>query len=302
MRDSWVGLLFGIGLILSVRPESASFIYNPWRFGYSIPITIVVLALIQRFGNRWLELLVVLVLSGVSALNDARSSFALLLVTAILVAWQIRPFRRGRPGSTIAVLVGIPVVAVIVYNLGQALILGGFLGESTRARSEAQVEASGSLILGGRPEISATLALMRDHWWGYGSGVIPSLADVMSAKTGLAAINYMPNNGYVESYMFGSGFELHSLFGDFWAHFGVVGLLLCGTIAVLVGRTVGQRMAIGSANAIVLYAAVKTLWNIPFSPLLSSIPLLVLAIGLGLMKRPADPQVDLSFAEPRTRW
>src|SRR3712207_9122030 len=53
-------------------------------------------------------------------------------------------------------------------------------------------------------------------------------SDVCSSdlKAGMAQIGYQPNNGYVETYMFGGQFKLHSVIGDAWAYFGVAGILL----------------------------------------------------------------------------
>ena len=42
----------------------------------------------------------------------------------------------------------------------------------------------------------------------------------------MSALNYDPNNGYVEQYLFGQGYEVHSVLGDLWIHFGVAGALL----------------------------------------------------------------------------
>ena len=160
------------------------------------------------------------------------------------------------------------------------------LGEETRLRSLEQIDSSGSLLLGGRPELAATIALLQGRPWGYGAGTIPSLADVTTAKTGMAAIGYEPDNGYVENYMFGGRFELHSLFGDFWAFFGIPGIVLIVVLAVLLVRGLSVRVAHNAASAVLIYAVVRTLWNVPFGPVYSSIPLLILATGLALL--PAD--------------
>ena len=71
---------------------------------------------------------------------------------------------------------------------------------------------------------------------GFGVGENPTPGDAYVAKAGMAAIGYDPNNGYVEHDMFGSGFELHSVFGDLWAHCGLVGLVLAAYLFVFVVR------------------------------------------------------------------
>jgi hypothetical protein len=167
-----------------------------------------------------------------------------------------------------------------MYQLGTALLLNGWLGQLTQARSAAQVEASGSLILGGRPELEATAALFRSNPWGFGAGTAPSFTDVTVAKEGMASINYDPNNGYVERYMFGSQFELHSVLGDLWAWFGLGGLLLGGIILVVCTRGISRQLAARTASGLTLFLVWWSLWNLAFSPVESSVPTLALAIAL----------------------
>ena len=283
LTDGQVALAFGAGMLLGVSPNSALFAENPWKFGFAVPITIILLALAQLTGRRVVEAVVVLALTVASALTDARSSFAILMATALLVFWQMRPGRGSRRASALRVVAGLAALGVIIYTFVQALILDGVLGEETRLRSLEQIDSSGSLLLGGRPELAATIALLQGRPWGYGAGTIPSLADVTTAKTGMAAIGYEPDNGYVENYMFGGRFELHSLFGDFWAFFGIPGIVLIVVLAVLLVRGLSVRVAHNAASAVLIYAVVRTLWNVPFGPVYSSIPLLILATGLALL-------------------
>ena len=49
-------------------------------------------------------------------------------------------------------------------------------------------------------------------------------------------VNYDPNNGYVENWMFGHGYALHSTFGDLWAQYGLLGLVF---VAFILGLVVG---------------------------------------------------------------
>ena len=69
----------------------------------------------------------------------------------------------------------------------------------------------------------ATLGLMHRHPLGFGSGTIPNYNDIQTAKEGMALINYNPNNGYVEHWMFSHGYAMHSMFGDLWTSYGLVG-------------------------------------------------------------------------------
>ena len=293
LPDAQVAFWFGVGLLLGVTPSSELYLANPWRFGYSVALTIIVLALARQTGRRWLELAAVLGFTVIAAFTDARSAFAILLLTALLVLWQMRPGHRTRTTSAARVILVIVALAAVVYAVGQALILDGALGQETQLRSDAQLQTSGSLILGGRPELAATAALMLHQPFGFGAGTIPNGDDILAAKAGLSRIGYDPNNNYVDVYLFGGHIELHSVVGDLWAWFGLAGLVLAGLIVAVVLTAIASRVAGGTASAVVVYLAVKLLWAMLFGPLYSSATLIILALGLVLVRRPdpypADP-------------
>ncbi|MEU4361787.1 hypothetical protein [Promicromonospora sp. NPDC023987] len=275
-----VGATFGVGLLLGINPGSESFADNPWRFGFSLPLTVIVLALTARWRKRWVDIVAVLALAGVSAINGGRSTSAILLMVAVLVLWQF----WGRPASSklaaLRTLILFGMLAFGTYLSVQAAILEGALGESAQLRTELQLSTSGTLITGGRPEIGATAALMTESPGGFGGGIIPSMSDLLVAKSGMAALGYEPNNGYVENYMFGSGFELHSVIGDLWAWCGVPGLALAAVLlAFFVVRTAVLTTG-RAASALVLFLGVKSVWNLLFAPLESALTVFVLAVAL----------------------
>ena len=229
---------------------------------------------------RWPELLALLVLALYSALHDSRSLFAMLALTAVLVLWQKLPPGHSRRKALATTVLAGTASLIVIYELGSNLLVGGFLGAAAQQRSIAQIDSAGFLLLGGRPELAATAALFRWHPFGFGVGIVPSLEDIAVAKTGMLAINYEPNNGYVERYMFGSQFELHSVAGDLWVYFGLAGVLLAGLMAWLLLRWCLTSIVARSGSAVVLFLAIMTLWDIVFSPLYSSVTVMGLALGL----------------------
>ena len=292
MRDATVAVWFGVGMLAGVNPASTLFATNPWKFGLTVPVTVLVLALAWRAGSRRAAAVALVVLIVLAGLNDARSELAMLLLVLLVVLWEMRPRTPGRRGSVALTLGGLGGLALVVFQAGQALILEGYLGEATRQRTEAQLDESGSVITGGRPEVGAFVALLRAHPWGFGSGTFPTSTELGTAKTGMAALGYDPDNGYVENYLFGEGFELHSVVGDLWTRFGLIGIALAVVILVVVLTGAARSIAHRAGAAVLVYAAVKTLWNLPFSPLYGSIPLLMLAVGLCLIPRAADAPGD----------
>lgn len=287
-----VGTLFGIGLLLRIDPGGESFSENPWRFGFSLPVTVIVLALATRWRKRWVDVVAVLALAGVSAANGGRSTSAILLMVALLVVWQ----SWGRPASSklaaVRTLILFGLLAFGTYLSVQAAILEGALGESAQLRTELQLSTSGTLITGGRPEIGATLALMAESPGGFGGGSVPSMTDVLVAKSGMAALGYDPNNGYVENYMFGTGFEVHSVIGDLWAWSGIPGLLLAMVLLLFFVVRTAVLTTGRAASALLLFLGVKSIWNLLFAPLESALTVLVLAVALmaplAIQKRRTD--------------
>lgn len=279
-----VVVLFSLATILTVSRSNAGVISNPWKFGYSIPITLLVLALAWSTRKLWVELAALALLAIVGMLNDSRSYFAMLLVAAVVIVWQRVAHsvsRRNLAFSTVGLLGG----AFLIYFLSSRLAVAGVLGEEAAARTQLQMTRSGGLLLGGRPELAATLELMRERPLGFGLGRMPSSVDVAVAKTGMFRAGYDPNNGYVERYMFGGGFEVHSLFGDFWIHLGIPGLLLIAFVGLICLTSLAFNIRDSKASALEVFLLVLLLWNIAFSPLYSSIPATTLAIAVLLWNR-----------------
>ncbi len=278
-----VMLAFGLGALssLALTGINAS---NPWKFSLSVPVILILLALPGIWGHRWREVVVLLGLTVVSAMNDSRSAAGLLLIASALVLSQ-RSMTRGRRRRGV-VLLQLVVVSVGGYFAVQAAILEGLLGDYARQRSVQQIEQSGSVLLGGRPEIGASTALIAEHPLGLGAGTLVSYDNLQLAKEGMARLGYDPNNRYVENYLFGNGYEVHSVLGDLWIWAGLPGLALCVVVLVVLVQGLSDRMASGANRAVVSYLVLRALWDLPFSPFPSAMWTLAPALALSLVPRP----------------
>jgi len=289
LSDAEVGLFYGVGMLLNVGITGVD-PANPWKTAFAIPLGVIALSLAARYSGprvkyALLSCAVLVTLGAVSGLSNARSYAATFLIAGILMVWQGRSTTLTRRSSgllTAGMLFGL---AASTYWLGSKLLVSGYLGADAQARTVAQIEQSGSLILGGRPELEATLALMRSRPLGYGVGVEPNSQDILIAKSGLSSINYNPNNGYVEKFMFGGHIELHSVFGDLWASWGIPGLVVLALFATILLRSLSVSVALRQANPITVFLGVWSLWNLFFSPIYGSAPTLTLAIGLSMMMK-----------------
>ncbi len=299
--DVNVAILFGIGMTLGIS-TGGRFAENPWRFGFSLPLSVLLLAVAWKIGNRWLQAATALALALVSAAAGGRSTFAMLLVAALITAWQASS-SRTKGGSRARVVLLIVTLVFAIYQVGQGLILDGYLGEDAQARTEIQVQTSGNLLLGARPELGATMALFASHPAGFGVGTIPTVSDILVAKTGMASLGYDPNNGYVENYLFGNGFVLHSMIGELWAWLGLVGIAFVLLMLWITVASISTLIARRAAPALLSFLAIRMLWNIFFSPVYSSVVLVILTMGLlipALVTKPPGETVPDPTARRRT--
>jgi hypothetical protein len=241
---------------------------------------------------------VLLVLALISARLDSRSYFGEFIIAALLVIWQMLPLGR-RHGSAPRVLLGFGIVVAAIYNIGTSLVLGGALGEETQARSVEQVQRAGSILVGGRPEMGATAALFLSRPVGFGAGTLANNADLITAQNGMRQVNYDPENGYVENFLFGKQIELHSMVGDLWTYSGFAGIAFAIVCMVLLLVVIGRGMASRAMTAVLLFTVVQSFWNMFFNPLLASAPVLVFALGLGLtLRRGKIPPSGLAESRP----
>jgi hypothetical protein len=299
-----IGLLYGIGLLVGVLPDVPGS-DNPWKYQFAIPVTVIALALLeQRRRPLWASVLVLAVLGVLAVLNDYRSYLGFSAATVALMLWQARPDRGRRLGAPLQVLL-LGALAYVTYRLVTALLLAGTFGYELQQRSINQVRQAGSLLLGGRPEWQATLQLMKNFPTGFGVGAEPNSGDVTLAKQGLARVGVPTRNGYIDHYMFGGQFKLHSVAADLWSNFGLVGLLLGGVVTLTLLLSLTSAMADRRVVALVAFLALTALWDMPFGPIYSSLPALTPALGLLLLPRDraarvAPPNTPLRLGHDRT--
>lgn len=278
-------LWYGFGLLAGVVLHGLN-MDNVWKFDLSVPATVIVLALCMLSRKPWLEAGALLLLAVVSALNDSRSAGSMLLVAAALVVWQAVSARLTKSSSTVRTLAVFGFTAVIGYAALQAFILEGWFGKAAAVRSEEQIAQSGSLLLGGRPELGASTELIAANPLGLGSGTLANGTDLVIAKTGMARLNYDPNNGYVEKYMFGNGFEVHSMLGDLWIRFGIFGAATLLVMLVVIGLGTAGQVAKRQASGLMIFLAIQVFWDSLFAPYFStSISTLALGVALAMVPR-----------------
>lgn len=296
---------FGVGslanvLVMGIDGE------NPWKFSFAVPVALVILGVASVTNRRGIEIVVFIGLGTMSLVSDSRSMTAFFALAIPVVVWQLIGAEKRRESRPWQAIIWLSALAFGAYNLFQSLLLDGVLGQAAQQRTALQVERSGSLILGGRPEAGAAAALVAARPVGYGSGTQPSSTDIWTAKSGMSALGYDPDNGYVDEYMFGYKYEVHSVLGDFWIRFGPLGaaltLLLVGVAIYAVARAVSARECPG----VVVYLLLLGTWNVFFSPALPSMRTLALLFALAAIPIALSRRARRVTAPPepivRTSW
>ncbi|GAB3160529.1 hypothetical protein GCM10027059_08710 [Myceligenerans halotolerans] len=289
----WLAVAYGTGMLIDVvqRGELS------FKFGAGLAVTVIVLGWLTpglrpgrgvwRRVPRAAQAVACVCLGVLFAVDDGRSAFAMLLLTAAVVLWQVRIDDRSLRRSAWITVGAVVSAGLAAYGGAQALILDGAFGTAMAQRTAEQLELSGNLLAAGRPEMGATAALIAHRPIGFGPGVPVNSEDLAIAKHGMSQLGYDPENNYVYEYMFGRGIELHSLFGDFWAVYGPAGVVFWLFLLLLVVIALVRRTVRGMADALLVYVAILTVWNLFFSPIYASVPMLVLAVVV-LLPRWAD--------------
>lgn len=278
------GLAFTFGAFVNAAQSVGSGLaaQNPWKFAWSLPVALLILSLTVRMRSRLLQAALLAALGASGAANDARSFFGFCLITAGLVIWQGLPRGESTPLQKVSPVLLIGGLLALAYWGGTKLLLSGALGQGLQERSQAQVVKSGSLLAGGRPEWTASWQLMHERPFGFGLGSVPTSQDIFVGKTGLSSVLQDYNNGYVDHFMFGGAFKLHSVTADLWVSLGLAGLLLALAVAAVLIASLSRALAERRAVALVTFCTVVALWFLLFGPIVSNLGFIGVAVGLAL--------------------
>jgi hypothetical protein len=296
LRPDTVIILFGVGLAASHLRDHAGWAANPWKYGFALPTAIIGIALASRARSLAVGIVALAAVGLMSVVSDYRSFAAFCLIVILVLLWQSATRSTSARAHKVAPLLMLGAIGFGVYNILSNLLVAGYLGSGLQEKSTAQIQASGSLLIGGRPEWAATTRLMSERPQGFGFGVLPNAVDINHGDAGLMSVNIDPANGY-ETYMFGGGFRLHSLLADLWTAAGWAGILLSAAVLGILLVRLSTALAERSATPILVFATVFAIWALAFSPIFTDLKDLTLAAFLALSSRPKR-----SDAPPLSGW
>ena len=239
-----------------------NFVFNPWKYGWSIPVAILGLSILRGKARSTIFLLVL------SVVNLALDSRAAGLVSAAAATLVTIGFGQSKfNGRNFARLVLALVLVIAAGLIIHALILQGFFGFQVAIRQLGQDQLG---FLAGRVESLVLLGLVLIYPLGFGAGIVPNPSDL---TLGLATLSQFMTVDqatyvYVTTRVIGQSFEVHSIFGDVWAVAGPLGLLMLFYIVRLVSREFNRQTTLFS-SPIVLFLLSNLVWDFFFSPYVS---------------------------------
>jgi hypothetical protein len=291
----WViGTVYGVGQLIDGL-LSTSGVDNVYKFRVAFPLTIILLSLASARRHPLHSVAALAVLGALDIFNDGRSAFAFCALAAALVIWQSRPITAAARRKPLLNAMVIGSMLLAGYTGISKLLTAGVLGAEVQARTAAQIAQSGSLLLGGRPEWTATWALMRHQPVGFGLGTVPNAEDAAITHSGFSVANVPTAEGYIDNYMLARHFELHSVVADLWSNLGPVGLLLGIAMAALLVRGLVELLSRRQAPALICFMALTSLWNLAFGPLPANLP--DVAFGLGLLLLPRSRDISFHYGD-----
>lgn len=273
-----VALSFAIGLFVNAVAADADS-GNAWKYLFSAPVTIGVLAACAVVRRRWVSYIAILVLVVVSAVASYRSLIAILIVAVVMSLIMRRSANsdQGLIRSLTPLAALVAVFALASYALPR-MLLAGFFGQQARLVSEAQIANGGELITGGRVETYGSIALFFSRPGGFGPGAIPTTEIATTVKGALYNEGVVASLQYVDNYMLGGRVKLHSVVADLWVNFGVSVFLFLAVCVVVIVRFLVSRAAGSEAPLIVWVLLIWLLWDLAFSPMYSNLTNVLFAL------------------------
>ena len=290
-----LAVLYGIGTLINVLLLTDLSTPAWWKTELSWAVVLILLGIVSTSASKLLNVSALLILVGISTLGGYRSLAGMCLVAIGIYLYVNRPRNQTKKRAVMSALIlGVigPIIAIQVFT---SLLLDGLLGAAAQSRTQDQLATSGSLIAGGRQEWAASLMLFVKNPLGYGTGVIPHVEDVNVAKTGLITLGANPDSQYINQYMFGGHFKLHSLASDFWVNFGLVGLCLVTLVGLFTFRFMVESISTNRISTLQALLVVWCFWNLLFSPIDTNF--MTTLFGMALLLVPRTTSIHL--ASPR---
>ena len=264
---------FAIGSIVGALTQPNIYVAQAaWKFGYSIPVTLLVLLYLSREKKHpLLRFGLLSVLAFVDFYFEFRSLAGITLLTAAinLRASQLNdldPKTRRISGffpkeKRLVRFFSIGFLALIVYIAYLQAGSLGLLTQNLETKFQNQNSNQFGIIAGGRPEFIGELTLIRNSpVIGYGSyaSLTPETRELL-ARTG--SIERVTQESF--RFYFNKGLlPIHSVLFEFWIFFGLGAALLIFYILKVAIVILAKQ----NTSPLLTFLVLLTIWDTIFSP------------------------------------
>jgi len=258
---------------LRLEPSAA------WKFGFGVPVTLLVVLASCRARRRLVPLFALVCLAAANGLLGYRGYGAFCLIAATVVV--VRELAPRAPRSVVfgAALAGVAVLTVAALSYGR-LAGSGVLGSAQQYREQQQGHLSPvARVLVTRPyTVGSVIAIEHSPVLGLGSHPVVSPQLGQSAYDALARLGHVSGPAGTEQFL-GRDLDSHSLLLGAFVTSGILGTL--PWIAVLaVACSVFRRRPAEEhrwLEPLLLVWTVATVWDVLFSPWSTHVELFIAA-------------------------
>jgi hypothetical protein len=265
-----------IGLIAAnMLYKAPGYHVDPWKYALGPVITMCCILLAAALLSRGLFIVAVLVTSAICLFNLFTGFRSLFLVTCVAflvtVLSGLTGRRPGRRRWSRCVWVGIVLSCLLMalYSVYGQLAGDGTLGREQQIKWSRQADSEGGAVIGARPEIAGSLALVAESPV-IGRGVKPQ---VSAHSRSLFFKEWRAANGGVEGpqeeyYYFGRGLLVHSILFQCWLETGILALPGLVFPISLLGAAMLTSINASSRSSTLLFCFLFSLllWDLLFSP------------------------------------
>lgn len=266
-----VSLVAGLAAAVAVTPWSANVARDPWKYGYGTVVTVAVVLLSAKLFGRRKSLVAFLLLAADAVANltlGFRSEFVVVSIAAALGALTARRDERHSGHRVMMAGAGLCGIVAALYVGYGYLAESGYLDAQQQMKWERQSDVQGGLLIGGRPEVVASVTVIANSPL-VGRGIAPQVdAETRAAfLERLRALGVETHEGVV-SYYFGQGLYVHSVLFQLWAETGLLVLpgLLAPFFLVLTALTIAIRAGAGAPVLVFSLLSARLGWDLMFSP------------------------------------
>ena len=236
------GVAAGTILTLIIEPD-LNMLVEPWKFGISLPVCLLVLIFASREKSRGYEPVVLCVIVGaVNIAMGTRSAGAFCLIVASYLLLLRFIYRKGTGVVKLRLSAIVAVIATLVLAISGILWTYGYLastgklGDEARMKYEEQSSGKYGVLVGGRVELLGSIPAIYDSpILGHGSWA-RDLKYLIIERQALAMMGYKNAEDYSRVDAESGIIQTHSYFFGAWVSAGILGAVFWGWVFVLTAK------------------------------------------------------------------